>query len=102
MRRASESSDLAKLATTITNYRFKFSFTNRLPHLVGEEVFGSMKQLATCPPIENNDSHCRASITKHVLAHFWVLISTIELTCLLFPMEGVHLGRRLFGDILDV
>jgi hypothetical protein len=58
LKRAYESSDHAKLATTITNYMFESSFTNHLPHLEGKEVFGSMKQLVNCPPNKNNDSHC--------------------------------------------
>jgi hypothetical protein len=68
------SNDLAKLATIITNYTFESSFTNPLPHLEGEEVFGSMKQLVNCPPSENNDSHypdCDIFFCP------WVIIPTI-------------------------
>ncbi len=47
-----------KFAAVVTNYMSDSSFTNYLPHLEGEEVFGSSKQLANCPPSVNNDSHC--------------------------------------------
>jgi hypothetical protein len=34
----------------MANYMSKSSFTNYLPHLKGEEVFGSTKRLANCSP----------------------------------------------------
>jgi hypothetical protein len=68
--RACKLSDPTRLAITIANCMFKSSFTNHLPYLHGEKVFGSMKQHANCPPSENNDSHC------HDLREF--LLSTIN------------------------
>jgi len=48
----------ARLATIVTNFMFEFSFTNCLPHLRGEEVFGYAKRPTnSCPPSIDNDSH---------------------------------------------
>ncbi len=57
LRRAQRSNDLVTLVATMANYISKSSFTNHLPHLKGEEVFGSTKQLAICPLSADNDSH---------------------------------------------
>jgi len=74
LKRAYGSSDHARLPTTIANYTFKSSFTNRLPHLEGEEIFGSMKQLANCPSSENNDSHCP---NCENFSYPWITVPTI-------------------------
>jgi hypothetical protein len=50
-------SDPTRLATIVANYTSKSSFTNCLPHLKGEEVFGSSKWPTNCPPSVDNDSH---------------------------------------------
>jgi hypothetical protein len=42
----------------VVNYTFGSSFSYCTPHLEGEEVFRSTKQLVNCPPSANNDSHC--------------------------------------------
>jgi hypothetical protein len=42
-KRIQRSSDPTRLATIVANYMFRSSFTNYLPHLKGEEVFGSSK-----------------------------------------------------------
>jgi hypothetical protein len=48
----------AWLATIVTNFMFGSSFTNCLPHLKGEEVFGYAKRPTnSCPPSIDNDSH---------------------------------------------
>ncbi len=39
----------------MANFTFGSSFTNHLPHLKGEEVFGFAKQPTDCPP--GVDSH---------------------------------------------
>ncbi len=50
--------NLARLATILTNFMFGSSFTNCLPHLKGEEVFGfAMWPTNSCPPSIDNDSH---------------------------------------------
>jgi hypothetical protein len=50
-------SDLVKLAKVVANYTSGSSFTNRLPHLKVEEVFGSFKQPANYPLDADNDSY---------------------------------------------
>jgi len=52
------SSDPTRLATIVANYTSNLSFTNCLPRLKGEEVFGSSKWPTNCPPNVDNDSHC--------------------------------------------
>jgi hypothetical protein len=58
LRKAQQSSDLAKLMVDVVNYTFGSSFFYRTQHLEGEEVFRSTKQPINCPPGANNDSHC--------------------------------------------
>ncbi len=57
LRRAQRLTDLARLPAIVANYTFGSSFTNRLPHLEGEEVVGSSKWLVNCPLNIDNDSH---------------------------------------------
>jgi hypothetical protein len=57
LRKAWRSSDLVRLVAIMANYMFRSSFTNCLPHLEGEKVFGSSKWLADCPLGANNNSH---------------------------------------------
>ncbi len=75
LRRAQRSSDLARLVVAMANYRSKSSFTNHLPHLKGEEVFGSTKQLAICPFNANNDSHLPNLVN---FLHPWVTILVVK------------------------
>lgn len=49
--------DPTKLVMVVANYTSKLSFTNCLPHLKGEEVFGSFKQPTNYPPSVDNDPH---------------------------------------------
>jgi hypothetical protein len=48
---------LLDLLQAMANYTFGLSFINHLPHLKGEEVFGSYKRPVNCPLGANNDSH---------------------------------------------
>jgi hypothetical protein len=57
LKKAQRSSDHARFVAALANYRSKSSFTNHLPHLKGEEVIGSTKQLAICPLGADNVSH---------------------------------------------
>jgi len=41
----------------VANFTSRSSFTNRLSHFEGEEVFGSTKRLADCPLDANEVSH---------------------------------------------
>ncbi len=50
-------SDRAKVAIVVANYTFGSSFTNRLLYIEGEEVFGSIKGPADCPPSTDENSH---------------------------------------------
>jgi hypothetical protein len=43
LRKALGSSDLARLVAIMANYTSRLSFTNCLPHLEGEKVFGFSK-----------------------------------------------------------
>jgi hypothetical protein len=43
LRRAQGSNDPTKLVAIVANYTFGSSFTNCLPHLKGEKVFGFAK-----------------------------------------------------------
>ncbi len=56
-RRGKGLSDLATLTVTLENYTSRSSFTNHLPHLEGEKIFGYVKQLANCPPSVDNVFH---------------------------------------------
>jgi hypothetical protein len=46
-----------KLAVVVANFTFGSSFTNCLPHLEGEEVFGFTKKPIDYPLGINKDSH---------------------------------------------
>jgi hypothetical protein len=67
--------ELATLAITLANYMFGSSFTNCLPHLEGEEVFGSSKQFVDCPLSTDNDSHCHDHVN---FSHPRVTIPVVE------------------------
>jgi hypothetical protein len=43
LKRAQQYSDLVKLVVVVANYMFGFSFSNCIPHLKGEHVYGSTK-----------------------------------------------------------
>jgi hypothetical protein len=43
LKRAQQSSDLARLTTTVANYTSGYSFFYRISHLKGEEVLGFAK-----------------------------------------------------------
>jgi hypothetical protein len=45
------------MANAITKYTIKSSFTNRIPHLEGQEVFGSIKRRANIGLGSKGDSH---------------------------------------------
>ncbi len=51
------SSNLIRLMVVVANYTSKSSFTNCLPHLKEEKVFGSTKRFTNFLPSVNNDSH---------------------------------------------
>ncbi len=57
LRKAQRSSDLVSLGIDVVNYTFGSSYFYHVPHLEGEEVFGSTKWPDDCPPSANNDSH---------------------------------------------
>jgi hypothetical protein len=57
LKRAQGSSDPTKLVVFVANFTYGSSFINRLPHLEGEEVFGSAKRFVNYPPSVNEDSH---------------------------------------------
>ncbi len=75
LKRAQGSNDLAKLAIVVANYTSRSSFTNCLPHLKGEKVFGFAKRLIDCLPCVEEDSHCLDHVN---FSHPWVFVPTIE------------------------
>jgi hypothetical protein len=86
LRRAQGSSDLAKLAVVVANYTSRSPFTNCLPHLKGEEVFGFAKRLIDCLPGVEEDSHCFDHVNFSCL---WVFVSAIELDI----VEDIHVQQ---------
>jgi hypothetical protein len=56
LRKVQGPNDPTRLTAIVANYTSESSFTNFLPHLEGEEVFGSSKQLVDYPPGVDNDS----------------------------------------------
>ncbi len=56
-RRAQWFNDLARLTTFVANYMSRSSFSDHIPHLEGEEVFGFAKRSVDCPPSADNDFH---------------------------------------------
>jgi hypothetical protein len=57
LKRAQQSSDLARLTTTVANYTSGYSFFYRISHLKGEEVLGFAKWFNDYPFGVDNDSH---------------------------------------------
>jgi len=55
--RASQFGDPLQMANTVANYTNGSSFAIRIPHLEGQEVFGSTKQRAKIAPGLEGDSH---------------------------------------------
>jgi hypothetical protein len=49
--------DISKFVATIANFAFGSSFMTLIPHLEGEEVFGSTKRSADFLPRANNELH---------------------------------------------
>ncbi len=58
LRRAKQYSDIAKLVVDVVNYTSRSSFSYRIPHFEGEEVFRSTKQPVNSPPGANKVFHC--------------------------------------------
>ncbi len=56
-RRAQWFNDPARLMILMANYMSEYSFSNRTPHLEGEEVFGFAKQSVDCLLGVDNDFH---------------------------------------------
>jgi hypothetical protein len=90
LRRAQRSSGLARLVVAMANYKSKSSFTNHLPHLKGEEVFGSTKQLAICPFSVDNDSHHPNNVNFY---HPWITILAAKPNI----MDDVKMQRMPFN-----
>jgi len=57
LKRAQGSNDDVRLVIVVIDYMSRSSFTNHLPQLEGEEVFGSTKRPTNCPPGAGEDSH---------------------------------------------
>ncbi len=57
LRRAHFSRDISKFVATIANFAFGSSFMTPIPHLKGEEVFGSTKHSVDFLPKASNKSH---------------------------------------------
>jgi hypothetical protein len=45
------------MANAIVKYTIRFSFTTRMPHLEGQDFFGSIKQRVNIAPRSKGDSH---------------------------------------------
>jgi hypothetical protein len=57
LRRASQFGDPLQMANTIAKYTNGSSFIIRIPHLEGQEVFGSTKWKVYIAPMLEGDSH---------------------------------------------
>jgi hypothetical protein len=86
LKRAQGSSDLAKLVANVANYTFGSFFTNCLPQLEGEKVFGFIKRPIDYPLGVDKDSHCPNRVN---FFHPWVSILAIKLDI----VEDVHVQQ---------
>jgi hypothetical protein len=57
LQRASQYGDSLQMANTIKKYTSGSSFATKIPHLEGQEVFGSIKQTINITPRSKGDSH---------------------------------------------
>jgi hypothetical protein len=57
LRRASQYGDPSQMANAVTKYSNGSSFTIRIPHLEGQEVFKSTKQMVDITLGSKGDSH---------------------------------------------
>ncbi len=64
LRKASQSSDPLQMATIVAKLALGSSYTSKILHLQGEEVFGSVKQKQNLPLGLEGDSH------RHDCANF--------------------------------
>ncbi len=55
--RASQSADPIKIVATVAKYTSNYGLFTKIPHLEGEEVFGSTKSKADLPPGSEAGSH---------------------------------------------
>jgi hypothetical protein len=55
--RANQFSDLSQMVVIVTKFALGSSYTSRIPHLEGEEVFGSTKQRQNLPFGSKDDFH---------------------------------------------
>ncbi len=83
--------DPTRLGIVMANYLSRSSFTNCLPHLKGEEIFGSSKQFVDFPLSTNNDSHCLDHVN---FSCPWVTIPTVEPNI----VNDVHMQQQPFNS----
>ncbi len=73
LRRVNQSGDPLQMVTAIAKLALSYSYTSRIPHLEGEEVFGFIKQKKNLPHGSKDYSH------KHHCVNFFSSTSWIPI-----------------------